>query len=153
MIKEGDQVNVLIETNGPGGFYTEIGRVFSLGKPAQALQDAMGIAIEAQALSLSLLKPGANPKDIWDANNEFLEKKGYLPERRLFAHGQGYDLVERPAIRYDEPMKIQAGMNLTVHPWAINAEAWSVVTDNYLVTESGVSDCLHKTQKEVIVIE
>jgi Xaa-Pro aminopeptidase len=152
-IREGDQVNVLIETNGPGGFYTEIGRVFSLGKPPQALQDAMGTAIEAQALSLSLLKPGANPKEIWEANNEFLEKRGYLPERRLYAHGQGYDLVERPAIRYDEPMKIQAGMNLTVHPWAINASAWSVVTDNYLVTETGVSECLHKTQKEVIVIE
>lgn len=153
MIREGDQINVLIETNGPGGFYTEIGRVFSLGKPAQALVDAMGSAIEAQKVSLSLLKPGANPKDLWDANNEFLQKRDYLPERRLYAHGQGYDLVERPLIRFDEPMKIQAGMNLTVHPWAINNEAWAVVTDNYLVTETGVSECLHKTQKEVIVIE
>jgi Xaa-Pro aminopeptidase len=153
VIREGDQINVLIETNGPGGFYTEIGRVFSLGKPAQALQDAMGCAIEAQAFSLSLLKPGANPRDLWDANNEFLQKRGYLPEKRLYAHGQGYDLVERPALRFDEPMKVQAGMNLTVHPWAINAEAWAVVTDNYLVTETGVSACLHKTQKEVIVIE
>ena len=62
MIKEGDQINVLIETNGPGGFYTEIGRVFSLGKPAQALQDAMGACIEAQAFSLSLLKPGRTLK-------------------------------------------------------------------------------------------
>jgi len=153
VIREGDQVNVLIETNGPGGFYTEIGRVFSLGKPAQALVDAMGTAIEAQNLSLSLLKPGADPREIWDANNAFLQKRGYLPERRLYAHGQGYDLVERPAIRYDEPMKIQAGMNLTVHPWAINDSAWSVVTDNYLVTQTGMSECLHKTQKEVIVIE
>lgn len=153
VIREGEQVNVLIETNGPGGFYTEVGRVFSLGKPEQALVDAMGTAIEAQKLSLSLLKPGADPKEIWDANNEFLQKRGYLPERRLYAHGQGYDLVERPAIRYDEPMKIQAGMNLTIHPWAINDLAWSVVTDNYLVTETGVSECLHKTQKEVIVIE
>ena len=48
--------------------------------------------IEAQKLSLSLLKPGADPKEIWDANNEFLQKRGYLPERRLYAHGQGYDL-------------------------------------------------------------
>ncbi len=153
MIKEGDQINVLIETNGPGGFYTEIGRVFSLGKPAQALVDAMGYCIEAQNFALDLLKPGADCKEIWDATNEFLQKGGYLPERRLFAHGQGYHLVERPAIRYDEPMKIQAGMNLTVHPWAINDKAWSVVTDNYIVTETGMSECLHKTQKEVIVIQ
>ncbi|HVN23160.1 MAG TPA: Xaa-Pro peptidase family protein [Syntrophorhabdales bacterium] len=153
IIREGDQINVLIETNGPGGFYTEIGRVFSLGKPAQALVDAMGCCIEAQQASLSVLKPGADPGELWEMNNEFLQKRGYLPERRLYAHGQGYDLVERPAIRPDEPMKIKAGMNLTVHPWAINSEAWAVVTDNYLVTETGVSECLHKTQKEVIVID
>jgi len=152
MIKEGDQVSVLIETNGPGGFFTELGRVFSLGTPSQALVDAMGIAIEAQRVSLDLLKPGAAPKDLWDANNEFLTKRGYPPERRLYAHGQGYDLVERPAIRYDEPMKIQAGMNLTIHPFAIGDNAWAVVTDNYMVTENGPSECLHKTQKEVIVI-
>ena len=152
MIKEGDQVNVLIETNGPGGFYTELGRVFTIGAPPQSLVDAMGGAIEAQKVSLDLLKPGTSCKDLWDANNEFLAKRGYQPERRLYAHGQGYDLVERPAIRYDEPMKIQAGMNLTIHPFAITDNAWAVVTDNYLVTETGASECLHKTQKEVIVI-
>ena len=51
-------------------------------------------------------------------NNAFLERKGYRPERRFYAHGQGYDFVKRPFIRYDEPMKIKAGMNLTLHPGA-----------------------------------
>jgi Xaa-Pro aminopeptidase len=152
IIREGDQVSILIEVNGPGGFYTEIGRIFSIGKPSQELQDAFGIALEAQQLTLSLLKPGANPKDIWDSNNEFLQKKGYLPERRLYAHGQGYDLVERPAIRYDEPMKIKARMNISVHPAATNKMVWATVCDNYLITEAGVSACLHKTPKEIIVV-
>ena len=40
-----------------------------------------------------------------------------------------------------------------LHPFAINADAWAVVTDNYLVTETGASECLHKTQKQVIVIQ
>lgn len=152
MIKEGDQVSVLIEVNGPGGFYTEIGRIFSIGKPSQALQDAFGISLEAQGKSLNLLEPAANPRDIWDAHNEFLEKKGYLPESRLHAHGQGYDLVERPLIRHDEPMQVRAGMNLAVHPTAANETVWAVVADNYLVTETGVSPCLHKTPKEIIIV-
>ena len=152
VIKQGDQVSVLIEVNGPGGFYTEIGRIFSVGKPSQELQEAWGVALEAQEHSLKLLKPGANPKEVWDANNDFLKKKGYLPETRLYAHGQGYDLVERPLIRNDEPMKIKAGMNLTVHPNAVNERVWAGVTDNYLVTEKGVSACLHKTPKEIIVV-
>jgi hypothetical protein len=60
--------------------------------------------------------------------------------------------VERPLIRYDEPMKISAGMNLTVHPTATNKTVWIGVTDNYIVTDSGVSPCLHQTPKEIIVI-
>ena len=87
---KGTSFPVLIEVNGPGGFYTEIGRVFSIGKPSQVLQDAFGVAVEAQALSQKLMKPGVNPKDLWDANNEFLQKRGYNRETRLYAHGQGY---------------------------------------------------------------
>jgi Xaa-Pro aminopeptidase len=152
VIKEGDQVSVLVEVNGPGGFYAEIGRIFSVGTPPQELQDAFGVSVEAQQLTLRLLKPGADPKDIIEANNEFLQKKGYLPERRLYAHGQGYDLVERPLIRQDEPMRIKAGMNITVHPAATKATVWGSVCDNYLVTEQGAGPCLHKTPKEIIVV-
>ncbi len=151
-IREGDQVSVLIEVNGPGGLYSELGRVFSLGKPSQELQDAWATAVEAQQVSLRMLKPGAVCKEVWDANNAFLEKKGYFVERRLYAHGQGYDLVERPLIRFDEPMKIEAGMNLTVHPNAITKTVWAGVTDNYIVTENGLSPCIHKTPKEIIVV-
>ena len=153
VIREGDQVSILIEVNGPGGFYTELGRVFSMGKPAQALQNAFGTAVEAQALTQGLMKPGVNPKDLWDANNEFLQKRGYNRETRLYAHGQGYDAVERPAIRYDEPMPIQAGMNITIHPFAVNKEAWAPVTDNYLITESGECVWIHTFPKEIIIVE
>jgi Xaa-Pro aminopeptidase len=152
VIREGDQVSVLIEVNGPGGFFTELGRIFSVGEPPQALQEAFGVAVEAQALSQKLMKPGSNPKDIWNANNEFLQKKGYQPERRQYAHGQGYDMMERPGIRYDEPMKIRPGMNIAIHPFAINQAAWAVVTDNYLITETGECTCLHKSPKEIIVV-
>lgn len=152
IVREGDQISILIEVNGPGGFYTEISRIFTLGPPSQELQDAFDVAKEAQELTLKMLKPGADPKEIWEANNEFLQKKGYEPEKRLYAHGQGYDLVERPLIRYDEPMRIKAGMNITVHPAAVTPRVWAGICDNYLVTEDGVSPCLHKTPKEIIVI-
>jgi Xaa-Pro aminopeptidase len=152
VIREGDQFSILIEVNGPGGFYTELGRVFSIGKPSQDLQDAFGVAMEAQKLNLSMMKPGASPKEIFDANNDFLQKRGYAIERRLHAHGQGYDLVERPLIRNDEPMKLQAGMNICVHPGAAGPTAWANACDNYMVTENGVSDCLHAFPKEIVIV-
>jgi Xaa-Pro aminopeptidase len=120
VIKEGDQLAILLETNGPGGYYTEVIRILMVGKrPSQELQDAFGIAVEAQALTLSRLKPDADPKELWDMNNDFLKKKGYLPVTRLYGHGQGLSLVERPLVRYNETWKVKAGMNITIHPPAV----------------------------------
>ena len=109
-------------------------------------------AVEAQDLTANLLKPGADPKDIWEANNAFLEERSYFPERRLYAHGQGYDLVERPATRYDEPMKVRANMNITVHPFAGSEDIWATICDNYLVRETGDCVHLHKTPRKIIVL-
>jgi len=153
VIKEGDHVYLLLETNGPGGYYTEISRIFSVGmKPSQELQDAVGVAAEAQELTAELLKPGADPKDVWDETNSFLKKGGYAPIARLYAHGQGYDLVERPLIRYNETWKLKAGMNIAVHPFAANEKVRIMICDNYLITETGPATCLHKYPKGVIVV-
>jgi len=55
------------------------------------------------------------------------------------------------AIEYDEPMKIGAGRNITVHPTATNQTVWASACDNYMVKKTGVGTCLHKTPKEIIV--
>jgi Xaa-Pro aminopeptidase len=151
LVREGDQFTLMIEVNGPGGMYAEIGRIYYLGKVPSELYDAYELCKEAQKVTLGLLKPGADPKDIWRANNEFLVEKGQLPETRLYAHGQGYDLVERPAIRDDEPMKLKTGMNITVHPIIGSDKVWVWVCDNYLITESGIEP-LHKTPQEIFSI-
>jgi len=152
MVREGDQFTLMIEVNGPGGMYAEMGRIFFLGKVPSELQEAFELCKETQKVTLKLLKPGADPAEIWRANNEFLMKKGQPPETRLYAHGQGYDLVERPAIRDDEPMKLRAGMNITVHPIIGSDRVWVWVCDNYLITDSGVSQCLHKTPREIFSV-
>lgn len=152
MIQEGDQVTLLIEVNGPGGLYTEIARIFSLGEPSQELVDAFADSLEAQQHSLNLIKPGAQPSEILAANNEFLDRKGYKPELRLYAHGQGHDLVERPLFLKDETMTIKEGMNITVHPTTATDTVWGHVCDNYLIGPEGPGECLHKTPKEIIII-
>jgi len=151
-LREGDQFSLLIEVNGPGGMYTEIGRIFCVGKVPSELRDAQEIAREIQQATLKLVRPGADPTEIWQANNELLAKKRFLPETRAYAHGQGYDLVERPLIRDDEPMKLQEGMNITVHPTVGTDRVWVWVCDNYLITKSGTSPCLHKTPQEIFSV-
>ena len=96
MVQEGDQFTLMIEVNGPGGIYAEAGRCFFVRDILAELYDAHEIAKEAQHHTVKLLRPGADPKEIWDANNEFLVSKGMPPERRLDAHAQGYDLSNAP---------------------------------------------------------
>ena len=80
------------------------------------MKDEYAFALEARKFNLGLLKPGAPCKDIFAAYNEFMRSNGRPEEKRLHCHGQGYDLVERPLIRNDEPMNIEMDMNIVVHP-------------------------------------
>jgi Xaa-Pro aminopeptidase len=148
-MREGDQFTLMIEVNGPGGMYAELGRTCVLGKASDELLEACEIAKETQQVTIDLLKPGADPKDLLAANNEFLRSKGFSEEKRLYAHGQGYDLVERPAIRDDESMKLEANMNITVHPIIGSETLFSWMCDNYMITEKRASECLHKIPKKV----
>ena len=152
VIKEKDHFVILIEGNGPGGYYTEIARPFSLGEPSQETRDVFNAVLEAEQATLDRLKPGANPKEIWNAHNAFLTARGLAPEGRLYAHGEGYDLVERPAIRYDETMNLRAGMNIAVHPGGKSRNVWTTMCNNYLIDRDGVGPCLHRTPKEIIVL-
>jgi len=151
-LREGDHLSLLIENNGAGGFYTEIARTIVLGKASQELQDGFAAVREAQLHTLRLIKPGAPCRDIHMAHNAYMTRNGMSPELRLYAHGQGYDMVERPLIRSDETMTLAAGMCLAVHPGFETASIFAVICDNYMVEAEGPGDCLHKTSKQVFEV-
>ncbi len=150
VIKEGDTIALLVEDSGPGGMYTELGRTCVVGKASQELKDEFAFALEARKFNLGLLKPGTPCKDIFAAYNDFMRRNGRSQEKRLHCHGQGYDLVERPLIRNDEPMMIEKNMNIVVHPTYIRGHVLSWVCDNYLIDASGPSGRLHHFAEIII---
>ena len=151
-LKAGDQVGILIEVNDAAGYYTHLYRIACIGRIPGALEAQYEVARQAQNLSLSLVKPGADPVEILKANNAFMRERGLPEETRIYAHGQGYDMVERPSFQPGETMKIAAGMNISVHPAAAGKDAFAMITDNYIVTETGVSECIHKTLKKIFTV-
>jgi Xaa-Pro aminopeptidase len=151
-LEKGDHLSLLIENNGPGGFYTEIARTIVLGKAGSELKEGFAAVKAAQDYTLSLMKPGAKPADIHAAHNAYMKERGLPPEMRLYAHSQGYDMVERPLIRQDEPMTLAENMNFAVHPGYETESIFAVICDNYLVTKTGVSPCLHQTAKQVFEV-
>jgi Xaa-Pro aminopeptidase len=148
-IETGDHFSLLIEVNGPGGLYAELARTVVLGRASAELLDGFAAMAEAQRHTLSLMRPGASCSQIAAAHDHWMTARGLPEERRLYSHGQGADMVERPLIRSDETMTLKPGMNLAVHPGYETDRLFAVICDNYLIEESGPSECLHRTQKQV----
>ena len=150
VIQDGDQLVLLVENNGAGGYFTELGRTCVLGKASDELKDEFEFTLEARRFTLDLLKPGTPCKDIWDAYNAFMVANGRPEERRLYCHGQGYDMVERPLVRFDEPMAIAADTNLVVHPTYMLERVMSWVCDNYIIGADGPGERLHKFPEKIV---
>jgi Xaa-Pro aminopeptidase len=146
-LEKGDHLSLLIEINGPGGFYTEIARTVVLGKASSELKDAFAAVKAAQDYSLSIMKPGTAVREIFARHNAYMTGKDMPAETRLYAHGQGYDMVERPLFRQDDDMTLQEGMCLAVHPGYETPSLFAVICDNYMIETSGPGQCLHKTEK------
>lgn len=149
VIREGDYFTLLIENNGPGGFYTEIGRTCVLGKASQEMKDEYEFVLRARKFTLERLKPGASPGEIWNAYNAFMRENGRPEEKRVHCHGQGYDMVERPLVRHDEPMPLAANMVLACHPTYATARTYSWICDNFLIGARGVAERLHRTEEKI----
>jgi|SRR5579863_2255546 len=147
--REGDYFPLLIEDNGPGGFYTELARTLVFGHASQELIEGFETVKSAQQHSVRRLKPGASCAEIAAAHDDFMKQKGAPAETRLYSHSQGYDLVERPLIRADESMPLEENMNMAVHPAYATSSMFTVICDNYLVESGGASECLHKTEKKI----
>ncbi len=147
-LQQGDHMSFLVEVNGPGGYYTEVGRTIVLGKASSELKEKFAAAKEAQDHSASLLRPGTPCRDIARAHDEFMQSRGLPPELRLYSHSQGYDMVERPLVRFDEPMTIEEGMCLAVHPAFEIPGMFVIICDNYIVGPNG-AERIHRTERKV----
>jgi len=149
VMRQGDYMTLLIENNGPGGFYAELARTFVFGKASQELRDAFAVVCDAQKFSVAKLKPGASCAEIYAAHNDYMRSRGAPPELRLYGHSQGYDLVERPLLRSDEPMRLAANMNMACHPGFFSKTNFSFICDNFLIKADGTAEHLHKAEQKI----
>ena len=136
-LKDGDIVNLLIESSAPGGYWYDLRRLLCIGRVPEELQEAHEIVKEARAIMAKNCKPGVMPSVALDASDEFLKGRGCPPESRVGGHGQGLDLVERPVIRREEPAKFEVGMVVVFHPTARTKNAMASLSDTYVITNSG----------------
>ena len=150
-IQEGDDLLFMIEANGPGGYYTEVGRTFCLNEPSQALVDIWETSKRIQHELAVALKPGVKISDMHKMYDRLVLEAGFPKERRLLMHGQGYDLVEWPGTQADDEGIIKEGMVYAVHPHLNNELASGYCCDDYLVTKDGCVR-MHKHPQELVLV-
>jgi len=136
VIQPGDQLAILIENSGAGGYYCELGRTATLGPATDAMHRGVARVREARGFMLDRLRPGASCPQVWDEYNAYMRGIGLPEEDRLHCHSMGYDLVERPLVRFDEPMTLAAGMVVSCHPTWTDAGGLHWLCDNYLIGET-----------------
>lgn len=152
-IEPGDVVALLVENSGPGGYFTEIARNFVVGKAEAVVAEAVAAATEMQQAIKKRFLPGTACADIFAAHNRDRAARGLPAEDRIFAHGQGYNLVERPLIRDDEPMQVAAGMNFAIHPTIADPRTvFAIMCDNYIVGPDGTGTSLHSTEQRLFEV-
>lgn len=148
IIREGDVLSILVENSGPGGMWSELGRTIVLGKAPQQMVEDVEFALQAQTFTLEQMVPGAAARDVWEAYLQYMRENGRPEERRIHCHGQGYDLVERPLIRYDETLPIMASLNIACHPNFDGKLAFCSICDGFLLTADR-TERLHKTEQRI----
>jgi Xaa-Pro aminopeptidase len=151
VLQPGDYFALLIENNAPSGFYAELGRTVVLGAAPQSLREAFQIAREAQTDVSAHLTPGMACAEVHARHAWFMQARGQQAGRRINAHGQGYDLVERPLIREDETMRVEEGMFFAIHPSAAVDGNTAFICDNFLVGDNG--GWLHQTPKKLFELD
>ncbi len=132
-----------------GGYWTQLARAVSLGKPDKTLVRMHQVAVEAIKEALRYLKPGFKVSKSMTAMEEYVRKSGldYTP---IYGHIVGIDMVEdRPSPKNET--EIVPGMVFIVHPCPTLGRSSLLWGETYLTTEKG-NLRLNRVGDELIVL-
>jgi Xaa-Pro aminopeptidase len=149
VICDGDYFVLLVETNGPGGLWTELGRSCVLGSATPEMLEELDFVLRARRFCVEAMRPGVAAAEVFESYNAFMREHGRPTENRLHCHNQGYDLVERPLIRSDETATIEVDMNIACHPMYLGGGVFSTICDNYRIGADG-NQRLHRYPERIV---
>ena len=119
-----------------GGYMSDVARTLVVGTPNQGQKDKWKKVIDSHHLVLSMIRPGASTRNIYNAFNKFFEKVGLAPIN-FVGHGLGVTLHEDPYISKYHDTELKAGMVLAIEPLYFPKGEGYQVEDIVIVTESG----------------
>lgn len=132
-----------------GGYWSQLARAVSLGKPDKSLVKLHQVAVQAIKAALPYLKPGFKVSKSMTVMEECVKSSG-LGCTPVYGHIVGIDMVEdRPSPK--NQTEIVPGMVFIVHPWPILDDSSLLWGETYLITEKG-NQRLNRVGDELIVL-
>lgn len=134
-----DRVNITLTGYQSSGYAAALGRSFLLGTPSDETMSQWNMAVEAQQLAASKLKPGVTLRQITEALDQFLTEKGFQQQNTAWIHGIGTSVYEAPrSVDYSADWPLASGMVLAVGPvLCLDGQDSIRCTDVYAVTPEG----------------
>lgn len=136
----GDADFVLVDWGASTAAYkSDLTRVMVTGKVTPKFEKVYRIVLAAQERGIAALRPGATAGEVDAAARSVIEEAGLA---RFFSHGLGHgiglEIHENPFFRRDNPVKLKAGMVVTIEP-GIYLPDWGGIRieDDVLVTPDG----------------
>ncbi len=132
-----------------GGYWTQLARAVSLGKPDSKLIKLHQGAVRAIKAALPYLRPGNKVSQPMSVMEESVRSSG-LDCTPVYGHIVGIDMVEDRPSPHNQT-EIVPGMVFIVHPWPVLDGSSLLWGETYLITETG-NQRLNKVSDKLIVL-
>lgn len=123
----------------PGGYHSDLTRVWATGKVPPKLLRIYGVVLKAQQAAIAAIRPGVKCHDVDAVARKIIDQAGYS---KYFGHGLGHgiglDIHEGPRLSPISKDELTPGMVVTVEPGIYLPGIGGVrIEDDVLVTRDG----------------
>jgi len=135
--EKGDLIFFNAEIAGPGGYYSQLVRTLSLGRPSAEAKEAAEVCVQTLETVERMLAPGISTLEVFHAIVQRVQgspfKMGLHP-----GHSQGLDIFERPLINATEDVALKKNMVLVIHPHVLFPSGGGMwMGDMFVITSDG----------------
>lgn len=138
-LKKGDVVTVDFGCRYKG-MNSDMTRVFSIGKPSEAISDVFGILTHAHHTALSAARSGIRASDLDNAARSVISKAGFGDNfRHSLGHGLGYEVHEAPRVSAaNKSEKLVKGTVITIEPGIYLPDRFGMrIEDDVVIGDKG----------------
>jgi Xaa-Pro dipeptidase len=122
------------------GYWSDFTRMFALGSATQAHKDAYKVTHECLQAAIATAKPGVPIADLVRVSIDIQKKAGHTEFAEKVSgigHAMGLDIIEPPFIELEDKTILEEGMVLTVEPSLYTDDAYFMLEEDVVVTDTG----------------